>query len=160
MLPVLLSLHLHVVWIELNSNMSLQAPKMLSHSNRFVIYSMFTAMSSLIGNHRFVGGFFFPVKRVLKLSLFNWLITARSFRNLSRLSSCSFSQRFRFRRIRSNISQGTESDSVCIKLSGASPSAFYGVEAYSYGMPKNKRNVSLEISNLVFAFSLLPYNLV
>ena len=87
-----------------------------------------TTMSSVIGNHRPVDRFFLLIERELKNLLFNLLITERSFKNLSYLSSCLFSRRWRFRRIRSNVSQGIESDTACRKVSGVSPSTFYGLE--------------------------------
>ena len=63
--------------------------------------------------------FVLPVERelIVKNLLFDLLIMARSFKNLSYLSSCSLSQR-RFRRIRSNVLRGIESDLACTKVLG------------------------------------------
>ena len=49
--------------------------------------------------------------------LFDSLITRQSFENISCLSSCSVSQRWIFRRIRSNILLGIESDLAYTKVS-------------------------------------------
>ena len=38
---------------------------LVSHSNKLVVYSLPTVMSSVIENHRFVHGFFLPVERAL-----------------------------------------------------------------------------------------------
>ena len=63
--------------------------------------------------------FVLPVERelIVKNLLFDLLIMARSFKNLFYLSSCSLPQRT-FRRIRSNVLQGTESDLACKKVLG------------------------------------------
>ena len=60
----------------------------------------------------------------------NSLKTGGSFENLSHLSSCSLSQRWRFQRKHSNVSWGIDARIGCTKLSGSSPNIFYGLEAY------------------------------
>ena len=64
-------------------------------------------------------GFVLPVERELidENLLFDLMIMAKSFKNLFYLSSCSLPQR-RFRRIRSNVLQGIESDLACTKVLG------------------------------------------
>ena len=64
-------------------------------------------------------GFVLPVERelIVKNLLFDLLIMTSSFKNLFYLSSCSLPQR-RFRRIRSNVLRGIESDIACTKISG------------------------------------------
>ena len=104
-----------MVWTEL-----LCPSNVISHSNRFAVYLLPTAMSAVIGNNTFVDGFVLPDERKLYKSLFNSLITGRSFENLSYLSSCSLSQRWRFQRIRSNLLRNIQSDvahSVPLKTS-------------------------------------------
>ena len=65
------------------------------------------------------GRFALPAERehIVKNLLFDLLIMARSFKNLSYLSSCSLPQR-RLHRIRSHVLQDIESDLVCTKVSG------------------------------------------
>ena len=58
-------------------------------------------------NRELYDGFVLPDKN-FKNIIFDSLITGRSCENLSYLSSCSLSQRWRFRRIRSNALRGTE----------------------------------------------------
>ena len=83
--------------------------------NRLVIYSMPTAMSSITGNHTMDS--FYLLNKNFKNLLFGSLITGRSFENLCYLSSCSLSQRRRFRRIRTNVLRGIESDLPYTKVS-------------------------------------------
>ena len=61
---------------------------------------------------------FYLLKENFKNLLFDWLITGRSFNNLSCLSSCSSSQRWKFRRICSNNLWGIESDLAYTKVLG------------------------------------------
>ena len=62
---------------------------------------------------------FSPLKENSKSLLFNSLIKGRSLGNLSYFWSCSFSQRWRFRKICSNVSRDIESDTACNKVSGS-----------------------------------------
>ena len=119
-----------MVRTELHGDMPLQGPKCYiphkSTSCLFVAYCHeFRNKESWIRQ-----SIFLLTERELKNLLFNLLITERGFENFSSLSSCSFSQRWRFRRLRSNVSQVTESDIACTKVSGFFPSALYGLEAY------------------------------
>ena len=61
---------------------------------------------------------FYLLQKNFKNLLFDSLITRRSFESLSYLSSCPFSQRWRFRGIRSNLLWGIESDLAYTKISG------------------------------------------
>ena len=60
--------------------------------------------------------------------LFNSLIMGRSFKSLPYFSRFSFSQRWRFWIIRTNVSQGIESEITCTKVLGASPNIFYDLQ--------------------------------
>ena len=60
--------------------------------------------------------------------LFNLLIMGRSFKSLPYFSRFSFSQRWRFWRIRANVSQGIESEITCAKVLGAFPDIFYDLQ--------------------------------
>ena len=64
---------------------------------------------------------FYLLKENFKNLLFDSLITEKSFDNLSYLSSCLLSQRWRFRRMHSNILRGIESDLTYTKVSGIAP---------------------------------------
>ena len=97
------------------------------HLNRLAVYLLPTAMSSLTGNHTM--GLLYLQKENFKNLLFNLLITGTSFENLSYLSSCSLSQRWKFWRIRSNVLRDIESDFAYTKVSGAA-SQYIGLEAY------------------------------
>ena len=74
--------------------------------NRLVVYSLSTAISSIKGNHTM--DLFYLLKENFKNHLFDSLITGRNFENSSYLSSCSLPQRWRIRRIRSNVLRGIE----------------------------------------------------
>ena len=74
-------------------------------------------------------GLLYLQKENFKNLLFNLLITGTSFENLSYLSSCSLSQRWKFWRIRSNVLRDIESDFAYTKVSGAA-SQYIGLEAY------------------------------
>ena len=119
-------------------------------------------MSSLTGNHAM--DLIYLLKENLKSLRFGFLITGRSFKNLSYLSSCSLSQRLRFRRIRSNVLRGIESDLVQTKASAVASQCILRSRSLchplSSSMLKNKRIFSLVISKLMHAFSLWLYNLV
>ena len=74
---------------------------------------------------------FYLLKKSFKNLLFYSLITGRSFKNLSYLSSRSLSQSWRIRRIRSNVLRGIESDLAYTKVSGIVPQyIFNGLQAY------------------------------
>ena len=66
------------------------------------------------------------LKENFKDLLSDLLIAGRSFENLSYLSSCSLSQRWKFWRIRSNVFRGIESEQYW----GSPLNTFYGLEAY------------------------------
>ena len=76
---------------------------------------MSTTMSSVKGNHMM--NLFYLSKQTFKNLVFHSLITGKSFKNLLYLSSCWMSQRRRFKRIRSNVLRGIESDLAYIKVS-------------------------------------------
>ena len=57
---------------------------------------------------------------------------------MSYLSSYSFSQRWRFRGIRSNILQDIESDIACIKVLGASPNVFYALQVCGHPLSSSR----------------------
>ena len=61
---------------------------------------------------------FYLLKESFKKSPNDSLITGRSIENLSYLSSFLLSQRWRLRRIRSNVLRGRESDLACTEVSG------------------------------------------
>ena len=91
-----------------------------------------------------------------------WLLITR--RNLCYLSSCSFSQRSRFRRIRSSVLRDTESDCAYTKiLEFVSQYILRSGNLWhllSSGMLNKKWIFSLVISKLISAFSLVLYNLL
>ena len=109
-------------------------------------------------NRESYDGFVVPVERELEKNLlFDFLITGRSFENLSYLSSCSLSQRWRFWRIHSNVLRGIESDLAYTKVSGFtfqytlwSGSLWYLVRS---SMRKNKQILLLAIWKLMPALS-------
>ena len=109
-------------------------------------------------NRESYDGFVVPVERELEKNLlFDFLITGRSLENLSYLSSCSLSQRWRFWRIHSNVLRGIESDLAYTNVSGVtfqytlwSGSLWYPVRS---SMRKNKQILLLAISKLMPAFS-------
>ena len=78
---------------------------------------LFVAYCHVFRNRESCDGFVLLVEREF-YRLFDSLITGRSFENLSYLSSCSLSQRWRFRRIHLNILRGIESYLACTKVSG------------------------------------------
>ena len=120
--------------------------------NRFVVYSLPATMNFLTGNYTI--DLFYLLKENFKNLLSDLLITERSFENLSYLSNCSLSQRWRFRRIRSNVLRGIESNLAYKKVSG---SLWHPL---SSSMLKNERIFLLVISKLMSAFSVWLYNLV
>ena len=109
-------------------------------------------------NRESYDGFVVPVERELEKNLlFDFLITGRSFENLSYLSSCSLSQRWRFWRIHSNVLRGIESDLAYTNVSGVtfqytlwSGSLWYLVRS---SMRKNKQILLLAIWKLMPALS-------
>ena len=127
--------------------------------NRLVVYSLPTNMSSLTGNHTM--DLFYLLKENFKNLLFDLLFTGRRFQNLSYLLSCSLSQKWRFRRKRSNVLRGIESDLDYTKVSRfASQHILLAGSLWhplSSSMLKNKPIFSLVISKLILAFSLWLY---
>ena len=112
-------------------------------------------MSSLTGNDTM--DLLYLLKENFKNLLFDLLITGRSFENLSYLSSCSLSQRWRFWKIHSNLLRGIESDLAYTKVSGVTSqyilwfgSLWYPVRS---SMFKNKQILSLVILKLMPVFS-------
>ena len=123
--------------------------------NRLVLYSLPTAMSSLPGNHTIDS--LYLLKENFKNLLFDFLITGRSFKSLSYLSSCSLWQRWRFWRILSNVLRDIESDLPYTKVSGVtsqyilwSGSLWYPVRSSTL---KNRRIFWLVISRSMPDFS-------
>ena len=108
-----------MVWNEPHSHMPQQLGFIFLLNWR-AVYSlsaaMTAAMSSLIGNHTM--DLFYLLNKNFKNLLFDSLIPQKNFESLSYLSSCSLSQRWRFRRICSNVLQGIESDLAYTKVSG------------------------------------------
>ena len=97
------------IWSELNYLaicLCNKDPDFIFLFNQLVVYSLPTTMSSVTGNHT-TASFSLFIEN-FKNFLFDSLITRRSFENLSYLSSYSLSQRWRFRRIRSNVLRGIE----------------------------------------------------
>ena len=88
----------------------------------WLIYSLPTATSFVSGNHTL--DLFYLLSDNFKNLLFDLLITGKSFENLPYLSSCLLPQRWRFRRIRSNVLRGIELDLAYTKVSGASQYIF------------------------------------
>ena len=119
-------------------------------------------MSSLTGNHAM--DLIYLLKENFKSLRIGFLITGRSFKNLSYLSSCSLSQRRRFRRIRSNVLRGIESDLAQTKASAVASQCILRSGSLCHPLSsrllKNKRIFSLVISKLTPAFCLGLYNLV
>ena len=112
-------------------------------------------MSSLTGNYTM--DLLYLLKENFKNLLSDLLITGRSFENLSYLSSFLLTQRLRFRRIRSSVLRGIESDLACIKVSRVasqyilwSGSLWYPVRS---SVLKNRGFFSLIFSKLMPAFS-------
>ena len=123
--------------------------------NRAVVYSLRTAMSNLTGNHTM--DLLYLLKKNFKKLLSDILITERSFKNLSYLSCCSLSQKWRFWRIHSNVLRGIELELASTKVSVVASqyilwpgSIWYPVRS---SMLKNKRIFSLVISALMPVFS-------
>ena len=111
--PVSLSLHLS----ELNYKTICLGNKdtdFIFLQNRLV-YSAAPTMSSVAENHAIY--LFYLLEEKFKNPLLDSLVTGRNFENLFYLSSCSLSQRQRFRRIRLNVLQGIESDLAYRKVS-------------------------------------------
>ena len=112
--------------------------------------------SSVTWNHTM--DWFYLLKENFKNLLFDSLITRRSFKNLSYLSSCSFSQRWRFRRIRSNVLLGIESNFAYTEVSGFVSQYILrsgSLQDPSSSTLKNNQIFSLLISKLMSAFSLM-----
>ena len=108
--------HLDMIRNELNSRCFCNRKlNFIFLMNRLVIYSLPTAMSSLSRNHTM--DLFYLLKKNFKNLLFDLLIMGKSFENLSYLSSCLLSQRWRFRRIRSNLLRNIGSDLAYTKVS-------------------------------------------
>ena len=91
----------------------------ISLLTQLVVYSLPTAMSSVTQNHTI--NLFYLLKENFKYLLFDSLIREGSSRISFILSSCSLSQRWRFKRIRSNVLRGIESDLVHSKVLRWSP---------------------------------------
>ena len=104
------------------------------------------------------------MKEDFKSLLFDSLTRGGSFENLSYLSRCSLSKRCRFRRIRSNVLRGIESDLAYKKVSGVVSQYILQSgnlwQPLSSSMVKNKHIFSLVISKLMLAFTLWLYNLI
>ena len=130
--------------------------------NRFVVYLLPTAMSSVTVNYTM--DLFYLLKENFKNLLLGLIMTGRSFENLSYLSSCSLSQKWRFQRICSNLLRDIESDLALTKVSGVTSQYILGSgslsQPLSSSMLKNNRIFSLEILKLISAFSLRLFNLV
>ena len=105
-----------MVWTELHSHIPLQQVL------RFCIplestCCLFVAHCYEFRNRKSYDRFVVPVKRDLKKFPI-WLNNhGKSFKKLSNLSSCLLLQRLRFRKIRSNVLWGIESDLVYTKVS-------------------------------------------
>ena len=104
------------------------------------------------------------LKENFKNLLFDLLITGENFENLSYLSSFLLSQRWRFRRIHSNVLRGIESNHAYTKVLGVASQYILRSGSLwhplSSSMLKNRRIFSLVISLVMSAFSLWLYNLV
>ena len=118
-----------------------------------LVYSLPTTVLSVTGNHGM--DLFYPLKESFQNLLFDSLITGKSFENLSYLSSFSFSQRWRFRRIYLNVLRGIESDLAYTKVLGIVSEYILRCESLwhplSSSMLKNKRIFSLVISKLLMS---------
>ena len=132
-------------------------------------YSLPTTMSSITGNEFM--DLLYLLKDTFKNLLFDLLIIGRNFENLSYLSNCSLSRRWRFWRIRSNVLWGIKSGFAYTKYRGrlakvsGSPRKSIGVASqyvlwsgslwYTVrsSMLKNKRYFSFLISEFTPAFS-------
>ena len=104
-----------LIWFELNyiSIWLCKDPNFSSYLK--LVYSLLTAISSVIENHRFIDAFVLPAERG-KYILFNSLITRTILEGLPCLPSWLLSQSLRFRGIRSNVSRGIESEIVVLKV--------------------------------------------
>ena len=162
--PVLLSLHLKMVSIELHNHMPLQGPEFYisleSGSCSFVAYyhefrNRELQIRRCICCARW--------KRILKTLI--WPINPRTELPKSALFTKLFvaTNIEILRNTLSNVSRDIESDNVCTKVLGSVSKCILrsggSWHPISSSMPKNKRNVSLVISELAPAFCLF-YNLV
>ena len=107
-----------MIWSRLNYKATClcsKYPDFIFLLNRLFVYSLPTAMSSVAGNRTM--DFFYLLKENFKNLLFDSFITERSFENFSYLSSCSLSQRWRFRIILLNLLRDIESYLAYTKVS-------------------------------------------
>ena len=141
---------------ELNNSMSLQ------QETEFYIplessCCLFVACCHKFLNRKSCDGFVLPVDNFKNL-LFGLLIMDRSFQNWPYLSSTSLSQRWRFRRLCSNVYRNIESNLVYTKVSGvASQNILWSGSLWhplSSILLEKKRSFLLEISKLMCPFSL------
>ena len=151
----MLSFLCRLIWFELNYIaicLCNKHPDVIFLLNQLVVYLPSTAMSSQIRNHMM--DLLYLLKEDFKKPLFNSLITGMSYKNLSYLSSCLLSQRWRFRRIHSNVLRLIESALAYTKVLRINSQ--YGSSWYpqSSSMLKSKRIFSLVFSKLMSAFSL------
>ena len=132
----------------------------------FVVYS-----HELHSRESYDMDLFYQLKENFKNFLFDSIIMGKSFENLSYLSSCLLSQRWKFRGIRSKALRGIESDLAYKRLSGAYKRLSGVVLQFilwsgslwlplSITMLKNKRIFLLVTSKLMSAFSIWLYDLV
>ena len=99
----------------------------ISYSSWIAIYSLPTAMNSVTGNH--LSDLFYLLKENFKNLLFDSLIMGRSFEKLSYLSSCSLSQRWRFREHARTYYEALNQTFLKQKFMWSSPNTFYGLLA-------------------------------
>ena len=104
--------HRDMVCNKLNSHM-LQQQGIRFYIPPELTYFLFFAYCHELLNRESYDGFIVLFEKELQ---FNLLITGRNFENLSYLSSCLLSQRWRFRRIPANVVRGIESTNDYIKV--------------------------------------------
>ena len=112
-----------------------------------------TAISSVTGNHTM--DLLYLLKDNFKNLFFDLLISGRSFENLSYLSSCSLSKRWRFGRTSSSVLRGIVSDLTYTKVKEVTFQYILRSEGLrdplSSNMLKKKRIILLVNSELSFS---------
>ena len=153
-----------LVWTELESHMTLQQEPRFYIPLESTCCLFFVYSHELHSRESYDMDLFYHLKENFKNFLFDSIIMGKSFENLSYLSSCLLSQRWKFRGIRSKALRGIESDLAYKRLSGAvsqfilwSGSLWHPL---SITMLTNKRIFSLVTSKLMSAFSIWLYDLV
>ena len=107
-----------LVWTELESHMTLQQEPRFYISLESACCLFFVYSHELHSRESYDMDLFYHLKENFKNFLFDSIIMGKSFENLSYLSGCLLSQRWKFRGIRSKALWGIESDLAYKRLSG------------------------------------------